>query len=88
MTVSEIHGRGHAGELTHVYRAVEYTVEYIARTKIEIVVPDEMVDLTIEAIERSARTGVFGKAGDGMIFVLPIHDAIRVRTGERGELAL
>jgi nitrogen regulatory protein P-II 1 len=85
MTVTEVRGYGRQKGHTETYRGSEYKVEFIPKVKIEIVVPDEMVDHAVDAILATAKTGKFG---DGKIFVLPVEDVIRVRTGERGELAL
>ncbi len=85
MTVSEVKGFGRQRGHTELYRGAEYIVDFLPRIKIEIVVPDEKVDDTIAAIKESAYTG---KLGDGKIFVSPVEDAIRIRTGERGEDAL
>ena len=68
-----------------MYRGAEYIVDFLPKVKIEVVVPDELAWPVVEAIERSARSG---KIGDGKIFVLPVAEAVRIRTGERGEDAL
>ena len=85
MTVTEVRGYGRQKGHTETYRGSEYSVEFLPKVKIEVVVPDEMVDLAVDAILKTAKTGKFG---DGKIFVLPVEDVIRVRTGERGERAL
>ena len=85
MTVSEVKGFGRTGGKTETYRGAEYLIDFVPKVKIEIVVPDDRVHDVIECIERAARTG---KIGDGKIFVLPIDEAIRIRTGERGDNAL
>jgi nitrogen regulatory protein P-II 1 len=85
MTVTEVRGYGRQKGHTETYRGSEYKVEFIPKVKIEIVVPDEMVDQAVDAILGTAKTGKFG---DGKIFVLPVEEVVRVRTGERGELAL
>ena len=85
MTVVEVKGYGRQKGHTETYRGSEYKVEFLPKVKIEVVVPDEMVDLAVDAILKTAKTGKFG---DGKIFVLPVDEVIRVRTGERGEHAL
>lgn len=85
MTVSEVKGFGRQKGHTETYRGSEYKVDFLPKVKIEVVLPVEMVDLAIDAIMKTAKTGKFG---DGKIFVLPIEEAIRIRTGERGENAL
>ncbi len=81
MTVSDVKGFGRTGGKKEVYRGAEYIVDFVPKTKLEIVVRDEQVRMVVEAIERAARTG---KIGDGKIFVLPIEYAVRIRTGETG----
>ena len=85
MTVTEIKGFGRQKGHTELYRGAEYVVDFLPKLKIEVVVQDAMVDQVVEAIENSAKTG---RIGDGKIFVLPLDDLIRIRTGERGESAL
>jgi nitrogen regulatory protein P-II 1 len=85
MTVSEVKGFGRTGGKTETYRGAEYLIDFIPKIKIEVVVPDERVRSVIDSIERAARTG---KIGDGKIFVFPVDEAIRIRTGERGVDAL
>lgn len=85
MTVSEVKGFGRTGGKKEVYRGSAYVVDFVPKVKIEVVVADTQVNQVIEAIEKSARTG---RIGDGKIFVLPIEEAIRIRTGERGEEAV
>jgi nitrogen regulatory protein P-II 1 len=85
MTVSEVKGYGRQGGHTELYRGSEYVIEYLPKIKIEIVVNEEFVEKTIDAIIRGAKTG---KIGDGKIFVLPVEDVIRIRTGERGSEAV
>lgn len=85
MTVTEVRGYGRQKGHTETYRGSEYRVEFVPKVKIEVVVPEDLVDAAVDAILSTARTGKFG---DGKIFVLPIDDVIRVRTGERGEHAL
>ena len=85
MTVTEAKGFGRQKGHTEIYRGSEYTVDFLPKVKIETVVPDEIVEKAIAAITKSARTG---KIGDGKIFVLPIEEAVRIRTEERGEAAI
>ena len=85
MTITEVKGYGRQKGHTETYRGSEYTIEFVPKAKIEVVVADEMVDMAIDAILKTAKTGKFG---DGKIFILPVEEAIRVRTGEHGELAL
>jgi len=85
MTVAEVRGFGRQKGHTEVYRGAEYVVDFLPKVKIEIVVADEMVGKVIETIQKAAHTG---KIGDGKIFVLPVEEALRIRTGERGEEAL
>jgi nitrogen regulatory protein P-II 1 len=85
MTVTEVKGFGRQKGHTELYRGAEYVVDFLPKIKIEIVAPDQMADTIVETIVSSAKTG---RIGDGKIFVLPIEDAIRIRTGERGEEAI
>jgi nitrogen regulatory protein PII len=85
MTVSEVKGFGRQRGHVEIYRGAEYAVEFVPKTKIEIAVPDGLVEQVIEAIVQAARTG---KVGDGKIFVLNLEDVIRIRTGENGASAL
>lgn len=85
MTVTEVKGYGRQKGHTEIYRGSEYTVDFIPKAKLEIVVADENLDRVTGAILASARTG---KIGDGKIFVLPLVDAIRIRTEEHGEAAV
>ena len=85
MTVSEVKGFGRQKGHTEIYRGSEYTVDFLPKVKFEIVVPDDRVQKAVEAIVEAARTG---KIGDGKVFVVPIEEAIRIRTEERGELAI
>lgn len=84
LTVSDAQGLGRQKGHTEVYRGHEYQVNLVQKVKLEIAVTDEFVEPTIEAIIRGGRTGEEGKIGDGKIFVLPLEDCIRIRTGERG----
>ncbi len=85
MTISEVKGFGRQKGHTELYRGAEYVIDFLPKIKIEIVVDDELVDKVVEAIATAARTG---KVGDGKIFIIPVEDAIRIRTGERGEAAI
>ena len=85
MTVSEVRGFGRQKGHTELYRGAEYIVDFVPKLKIETVIADDLVRQCVEAIEGSARTG---KVGDGKIFIFEVVEAIRVRTGERGETAL
>jgi len=79
MTISEVHGRGEQKGLEFTHRAGKYRVDLLSKTKIEVVVKDEMVDKVVDVICTSARTG---EIGDGKIFVVPVERSIKVRTGE------
>src|ERR1700737_2853314 len=85
MTISEVQGYGRQKGHTETYRGTEYQIEFIPKIKIEVVIAEGLEDSVIEAITKTARTGKFG---DGKIFVIPIEDVIRIRTEERGEMAL
>ena len=85
MTVYEVKGFGRTGGKKEVYRGSAYVVDFVPKVRIEIVVKDEIVRDVVEAILAVARTG---RIGDGKIFVTPVEEAIRIRTGERGEDAL
>ena len=85
MTIMEARGHGRQKGHTEVYRGREYEVDLLPKVKIEIVVTDEMVDKTVNAIITAARTGTIG---DGKIFISKIDEAIRIRNDERGEIAL
>ncbi|MBT3470947.1 MAG: P-II family nitrogen regulator [Opitutae bacterium] len=85
MTVSEVKGFGRQKGHTEIYRGSEYTVDFLPKVKIEIAIADDVVSKVVDCITESARTS---KIGDGKIFVIPIEDAIRIRTGEHGEEAL
>jgi nitrogen regulatory protein P-II 1 len=85
MTVSEIQGYGRQKGHTEVYRGAEYSVDFVPKVRIEVVVDDSIVDKVVDSIIRSARTG---KIGDGKVWVSPVETIVRVRTGERGTDAL
>jgi nitrogen regulatory protein P-II 1 len=85
MTVTEVSGRGREKGITLQWRAGEYTVELLPRVKVEVVVLDEDLGRALNAIVRKSRTG---ERGDGKIFVLPVENAVRVRTGDEGDNAI
>jgi nitrogen regulatory protein P-II 1 len=85
ITVTEAKGFGRQKGHTELYRGAEYVVDFLPKVKVEIVLTDEQVEPAIEAVMKAARTG---RIGDGKIFVLDIHEAIRIRTGERGGAAI
>ncbi len=85
MTVSEVKGFGRQKGHKELYRGAEYIVDFVPKIKVEAVVQDDSVAQAIDAIERAGRTG---NLGDGKIFVVEVIEAVRVRTGERGNLAL
>jgi len=85
MTVTEVRGFGRQKGHTELYRGSEYTIDFLPKVKIEVVVPDELVDKVVSAIASAAKTG---SIGDGKVFVLPMGEAIRIRTGEKGESAI
>jgi nitrogen regulatory protein P-II 1 len=85
MTVTEVKGFGRTGGKREVYRGSAYVVDFVPKVKIEVVVPDALVAPLVEAIEKAAKTG---RIGDGKIFVTSVEEAIRIRTGERGEDAI
>jgi nitrogen regulatory protein P-II 1 len=81
MTVSEVRGFGRQKGHTEVYRGAEYVIDFLPKVKIEVVVDDALAQRAVEAIQQAAKTD---KIGDGKIFVVPIEEAVRIRTGERG----
>ena len=85
ITVIEAKGFGRQKGHTELYRGAEYIVDFLPKVKLEIVVDDEMLDRAVEAIQTAAHTG---RIGDGKIFIVPIEDVVRVRTGERGHDAI
>jgi len=85
MTVTEVKGFGRQKGHTEIYRGSEYTVDFLPKVKIEVAVADETAAKAIDAIAKAAKTG---KIGDGKIFVLPIEESIRIRTGEHGDAAI
>jgi nitrogen regulatory protein P-II 1 len=85
MTVSEVKGFGRQKGHTEIYRGSEYTVDFLPKVKIEIVISDESLDSAVAAIVKAAKTG---KIGDGKVFVSNVEDAIRIRTEEKGKAAV
>ena len=85
ITVSEVKGFGRQKGRTELYRGAEYVVDFLPKIKIEVVLPDDQVDRAIEAISSAARTG---RIGDGKIFIVPLDEVVRIRTGEKGEEAI
>jgi len=85
LTVTEVKGFGRQKGHTELYRGAEYSVDFVPKVKVEVAVPEALVGRVVDAIAMTARTG---KIGDGKIFVLPLEEAVRVRTGERGDDAL
>jgi nitrogen regulatory protein P-II 1 len=85
MTVTEVRGFGRQKGHTELYRGSEYTIDFLPKVKIELVVPDALVEKVVATVAAAARTG---SIGDGKVFVLPMGEAIRIRTGEKGESAI
>ncbi|AVY94827.1 MULTISPECIES: P-II family nitrogen regulator [Microvirgula] len=85
LTVTEVKGFGRQKGHTELYRGAEYVVDFLPKVKIELVLADDLVDRAIESITNAARTG---KIGDGKIFVFPVEQVVRIRTGETGESAV
>lgn len=85
LTVTEVKGFGRQKGHTELYRGAEYVVDFLPKIRVEVVLPDDQVEAAIEAVVKAARTG---KIGDGKIFVTPVEQAIRIRTGESDEGAL
>ena len=85
MTVSEVKGFGRQKGHTELYRGAEYVVDFLPKVKVEILVGDDKVEQVIDTIVAAARSG---QIGDGKIFVVPVNEAVRIRTGERGSAAL
>ena len=85
LTVSEVKGFGRQKGHKELYRGAEYEIEFLPKVKLEVVVSEDELDAVIEAIASSARTG---RLGDGKVFVSPIEEVVRIRTGERGEEAI
>jgi len=85
ITVAEVKGFGRQKGHTELYRGAEYVVDFLPKVKIEIIAADNLVSKIIETIETTAKTG---RIGDGKIFIIPVDEVIRIRTGERGEAAI
>jgi nitrogen regulatory protein P-II 1 len=85
LTVAEVKGFGRQKGHTELYRGAEYVVDFLPKVRIEVILADDMVERAIEAVIRAARTG---KIGDGKIFVTPVEQVVRIRTGESGEAAV
>ena len=85
MTVTEVKGFGRQKGHTELYRGAEYVVDFLPKVNVEVVVPDHLVEKVVQQLSDAARTG---SIGDGKIFVIPVEDAVRIRTGERGDSAL
>ena len=85
MTVTEVKGFGRQKGHTELYRGAEYVIEFLPKVKLEVAIDDALLDRVIETITTSANTG---QIGDGKIFVMPVADSVRVRTGETGETAI
>ena len=85
ITVTEVKGFGRQKGHTELYRGAEYVIDFLPKVKVEVVVEDTLVENVIEAISQAARTG---RIGDGKIFVIPIDEAVRIRTGDRGADAI
>ena len=85
MTVTEVKGFGRQKGHTEIYRGSEYTVDFLPKIKLELVLPDKSVETAVGAITKAAKTG---KIGDGKVFVSPVDEAVRIRTDEKGEAAV
>jgi len=85
ITVSEVKGFGRQKGHTELYRGAEYVVDFLPKVKLEVIVPDEQAEKVVLSIQETASTG---RIGDGKIFVIPVEEAVRIRTGERDEAAL
>ncbi len=85
MTITEIRGAGRQKGHTEHYRGSEYTIDFLPKVKVEVVLPDEQVSQMVEAVSKAAKTGKFG---DGKIFISPVSEVIRIRTGETGGNAI
>ncbi len=85
MTITEVRGFGRQKGHTELYRGSEYAIDFLPKVKVEVVVPDHLVDKVVGILVEAAKTG---SIGDGKVFVLPAEGAVRIRTGERGESAL
>jgi nitrogen regulatory protein P-II 1 len=85
MTVTEVKGFGRQKGHTEIYRGSEYTVDFLPKVKLEIAVPDGLVASAVDTIAKAAKTG---KIGDGKIFIVPVEEVVRIRTGENGDAAI
>jgi nitrogen regulatory protein P-II 1 len=85
MTITEVKGFGRTGGKKEVYRGSAYVVDFVPKVKIDVVVPEDLVDAVVDAIAKAAKTG---RIGDGKIFVVPVEQAVRIRTGEQDEDAI
>jgi len=85
MTVTEVKGFGRQKGHTEIYRGSEYTVDFLPKVKLEVVVTDELLSKTVDTIVKAAKTG---KIGDGKVFVINLEEAVRIRTDERGDVAI
>jgi len=85
ITITEVKGFGRQKGHAEIYRGAEYIVDFLPKVKIEIIVPEEQVRTVVDAITKAAKTG---RIGDGKIFISPVDDAVRIRTGETGEAAI
>ncbi len=85
MTVTEVRGFGQQKGHTEIYRGTEYVIDFLPKVKIEVIVRDEEVEKVVETIMKTAQTG---RVGDGKIFIIPVEDVVRIRTGERGNQAI
>ncbi|GHT88394.1 nitrogen regulatory protein P-II 1 [Betaproteobacteria bacterium] len=85
LTVTEVKGFGRQKGHTELYRGAEYVVDFLPKVKVEVIVADDVLDQAIESIIKAARTG---KIGDGKIFIFPVEQVVRIRTGETGEAAI
>lgn len=85
MTLSEVRGFGRQRGHTEVYRGAEYTVDFVPKSRIEVLIADRMAEEVIEVVLKAARTG---ETGDGKVWITDVHDVVRIRTGEQGEAAL
>ena len=85
MTITEVKGFGRQKGHTELYRGAEYSIDFLPKVKIQILVPDDKAQQVVEAIVKTARTG---KIGDGKIFIVPVEEVVRIRTGEKGPDAI
>ena len=88
VTVTDVQGAGRQRGHTEIYRGHEYRVDLVRKVKVEVAVDEDLVDRVVDVLIEAARTGLEGQIGDGKVFVMPLEDAVRIRTGERAEAAL